>query len=1034
MKKKITGIAGKGIFILFILICFHFQKAYALDVNGVISQDTRWTKEDSPINITGDVHVGVNTTLTIDPGVEVIFKSSPDIAQGYSIRINGTLIARGETNRPIIFTAADRAIPWGAIIFADDSKDWDQDSSSGNVIEHCLLEYGGNEPDGAGMIITFNAMPLIARNAIRFSVASGISALVSEDPALISSLSGNIRIISNQIYNNETGIRFLSEGGIIKNNYFLFNNQAINLQIRSNDVQIVNNTIISSAPELFGTGAHLLFDEKSNGIASYQWKQTGGQPVALTNPNTARPEFIAPDPGSKKEILTFKLTVTNKNGQKSEESIEITVIGSNPPPTAMAGADQNVQLPLEEDQEVTVTLDGSGSTDPYLGIARYLWKQTEGIAVELRNPRSISPTFTVPESVSAGDRMTFELTVTDQEGLKSTDKIDIIFYDNNIFPVSVAGEDRTVSQGEGVTLDGSGSNDPDGSISAFMWVQTEGTPVNLIQSNTAMPYFDAPEGSTTPQKLTFRLQVTDNSGLIAADDISVTVNSTLIADPGDDQTVSAWDSVILDGSDSLDQNATAHVDIELNNLEMDNADAGLIAFTADENASFTLNVTHNNFSAVNNEGYLVYAYRWLNGLPATVLMPDNWWGSDDPLIIENMIYDQTDNYQLPEVEYRPFAVKYISGTGSSLPYPPLADAGPDLTVDADHSVTLDGSRSYDPDGTARFQWKQVLGPAVNLKNASQPTASFVAPSGGADGVNLQFKLTVSTGNTFSHTDTVDVSVNPEGDLSTVDVGGCFIQTAGSDFFSNSFRVILNACILICLLLTWRLISETMSCRTRSGIQFFSGFQVKPGMTILRYLIVGLIGMLCSRKYCKFFTAFILMIVLMVLLAAPAQSAYFSVGGGAGGDADEVNVTLETGAKDINVQNQDLLFGVGIFLIPHSDNELPSSTISFPCPNNDCEELDSVRKGTEVGLLGKLGIEIGTSDVYVSAIGGFTSYTESKLSRSPATGRVYEDSSDSKIEALFGGGASYFIHYKLDMVFQVDYDTIRGVTGTIGLHW
>jgi hypothetical protein len=193
-------------------------------------------------------------------------------------------------------------------------------------------------------------------------------------------------------------------------------------------------------------------------------------------------------------------------------------------------------------------------------------------------------------------------------------------------------------------------------------------------------------------------------------------------------------------------------------------------------------------------------------------------------------------------------------------------------------------------------------------------------------------------------------------------------------------------------------------------------------------------MLCSRKYCKFFTAFILMIVLMVLLAAPAQSAYFSVGGGAGGDADEVNVTLETGAKDINVQNQDLLFGVGIFLIPHSDNELPSSTISFPCPNNDCEELDSVRKGTEVGLLGKLGIEIGTSDVYVSAIGGFTSYTESKLSRSPATGRVYEDSSDSKIEALFGGGASYFIHYKLDMVFQVDYDTIRGVTGTIGLHW
>jgi hypothetical protein len=129
-----------------------------------------------------------------------------------------------------------------------------------------------------------------------------------------------------------------------------------------------------------------------------------------------------------------------------------------------------------------------------------------------------------------------------------------------------------------------------------------------------------------------------------------------------------------------------------------------------------------------------------------------------------------------------------------------------------------------------------------------------------------------------------------------------------------------------------------------------------------------------------------------------------------------------------------LFGIGIFFIPHSDNDLPSPTYSVSCPNGDCTSIGSARKGTEVGLAGKLGVEIGSSDVYVSAIGGFTAYTKSKLSQSPATGRTYEDSSDSKVEALYGGGVSYFIDKKWDIVIQLDYDNVRGVTGLIGWHW
>jgi len=990
MRKK-TGPVIRRALILLIVCWFHSQSAYALDVNGVISENTRWTAADSPINITGDVRVEMNTALIIDPGVEVIFKSAPDTRQGYSIRIDGMLIARGNQIEPIVFTAADRSAPWGSIMFSDTSMDWDQGSSKGSVIEYCVVEYGGNEADGAAMISTFNAMPLIARNVIRFSAAAGISAFVSADPAVISSLSGNIRIISNQIYNNGTGIRFAAEGGIIEDNYFLNNNRAIDFQVRSNDVQVLNNTVTSSAPELFGTGIGLFFDEAASGIASYQWEQTAGTPVTLSNPQSARTAFVAADPGSNVEILSFKLTVTNKKGLKSTNTFMINVTGDNPPPVANAGADGNVQLPQEEGQVTIVTLSGAGSSDPYLGIAKYAWEQTAGKPVELEGADTINPTFTVPASVSAGDRMTFQLTVTDQGGLTSSDSMDIVYYDDNIYPVAAAGEDRTVSQGSTVVLNGTGSADPDGSISAYTWIQTDGPPVNLINPNTAIPYFEAPTDNNSAETFTFRLQVTDNGGLTDTDDVSITVSGPLIANI--DASIFTGGRVILDGSSSADQNATAAVDIVSNSLEMDDPDAGLIALTVGDNAAFQLNVTGNNFSAAENKGYLVYTYSWSAAGPMSISFPDNWWGTADAAIIQGLIYDQKNNYNLPKIGYRPFAGKDMPGAGSSLPYPPLANAGPDLETSADNSVTLDGSGSYDPDEIASYHWEQIAGPAVNLRNADQAGASFIAPSGGEDGVTLQFQLTVSTDDTFSHSDTADVTVDPDEDLPTVDVGGCFIQSARPHHMNNSFLNERTAMISLLLTMTW-----------------------------------------IFYRFRKYFPVTCLLLATLIIIAAPAHAGYLAVGGGAGGDADEINGTIETGAKDIRFKNLNMLFGVAMYFIPHSDKDLPSSTISLPCPNGECVGLDSVRKGTEVGFLGKLGVEVGSSDLYVSALGGFTAFTESELSRSPATGRVYEDASDSKIEGLYGGGISYFIDYKWDIVIQVDYDNVRGVTGTIGLHW
>jgi len=57
----------------------------AKDVGGNINLDTAWTKADSPIVIRFSVVVFDGVTLTIEPGVEVRFKS------GTSLLVSGAL-------------------------------------------------------------------------------------------------------------------------------------------------------------------------------------------------------------------------------------------------------------------------------------------------------------------------------------------------------------------------------------------------------------------------------------------------------------------------------------------------------------------------------------------------------------------------------------------------------------------------------------------------------------------------------------------------------------------------------------------------------------------------------------------------------------------------------------------------------------------------------------------------------------------------------------------------------------------------------
>jgi hypothetical protein len=129
--------------------------------------------------------------------------------------------------------------------------------------------------------------------------------------------------------------------------------------------------------------------------------------------------------------------------------------------------------------------------------------------------------------------------------------------ENNKPPITIAGPDQVITlPTDSILLDGSASNDPDGTISVWLWKKISGPASFNIRNSSA--------SITTVKNLTkgfyqFELKVTDNSGFSAKDTLQVIVNDLSqpnrppVANAGADQTIMfPANTVNVNGSGSTD--------------------------------------------------------------------------------------------------------------------------------------------------------------------------------------------------------------------------------------------------------------------------------------------------------------------------------------------------------------------------------------------------------------------------------------------------------------------------------------------------
>ncbi|NHN60177.1 MULTISPECIES: malectin domain-containing carbohydrate-binding protein [Halorussus] len=216
------------------------------------------------------------------------------------------------------------------------------------------------------------------------------------------------------------------------------------------DGQVGNaDSVVVSEPDVFGSGQTIdlyldVYPSNDTVVASYAIDD-GNR--TFFDQTFAMPEsWYADDTRGLAVGLISTANGASSTFSASWDRLTVTEIGANAAPTADAGADQTV------DENESVSLDASGSTDADGDELGYSWTQTAGPDVQLSAQDDAVPSFTAPD-VDGNTTLTFEVAVSDAEGATDTDAVNVTVIDDDqqagevVFAVNAGGSTYTAADG-----------------------------------------------------------------------------------------------------------------------------------------------------------------------------------------------------------------------------------------------------------------------------------------------------------------------------------------------------------------------------------------------------------------------------------------------------------------------------------------------------------------------------------------------------------------------------------------------------------
>ena len=226
-------------------------------------------------------------------------------------------------------------------------------------------------------------------------------------------------------------------------------------------VAVATATPASGSPKIVFTLDATQSTDADHDPLTYEWTQLQGPVVTLLPSATAEVVSFHPDASYLGDYV-FQLSVFD-GMTISGDTVRISV--NNHAPVAVATA-----TPASGSRKIVFTLDATQSTDADHDPLTYEWTQLQGPVVTLLPSATAEVVSFHPDASYLGDYV-FQLSVFDGTTI-SGDTVRISV--NNHAPVPVLPATISGDIKQTVTIDASGSYDPDGDSFAFYWLELSG--------------------------------------------------------------------------------------------------------------------------------------------------------------------------------------------------------------------------------------------------------------------------------------------------------------------------------------------------------------------------------------------------------------------------------------------------------------------------------------------------------------------------------------------------------------------------------